>query len=133
QTQTQREATAGVTRAPASPPASPSPQGLSLKDRMEAAWLEQRGRAYAWRIPADDTAMRSVLVDAGNDEAEVLRRWGIALRASFPLCRGVVDLKREWNAYATDAPARPQPQRKGPTRAQDVKWDEQQEGSDGPF
>lgn len=104
-----REGAVGV--APTEPP---------LRDQLEADFAAARGRPYAW-ARRDDDAVGTLLGLPGASWEEIRRRWGIALRTSFPRCRGVADLLREWNSYATDEPTRPK-SAGAPVRAEAVNW-----------
>ena len=76
----------------------------SLRDRMEAAWLKQRGAPYAWGFE-DDMAMRRLL-QLGRPE-EVLARWERALAwQGFPSCASAKDLAKFWNAYLKAQPSK---------------------------
>lgn len=77
-----------------------------LQDRLLAEWQRQRGASYAWNERRDGDALRQLLSLAQGDEGEILRRWSIALATTFPRCRGLADLARDWNAYARPEPVR---------------------------
>lgn len=95
----------------APPPVVPPAVEQPLGEQLDAVFRELRGAEFAWK-QVDRDALRLLLA---HDEAEVLRRWRIALAAKFPFCRGVHDLNREWNSYATGdppgaVPLKPKPQ-----------------------
>lgn len=80
---------------------APPPDTPPLVDQLLDAWRELRGKPYAYRARRDDAAIGEALSQAGGDWAEVVRRWRTALeRKRFPVCNGLADLAKHWNAYA---------------------------------
>lgn len=107
QTQThthkEEEKSAPAARAPLSAAAAAGP---SLSERMCEEFRRQRGALYAW-TRKDDGAVGALLSLSGGNEAEVERRWRIALAwRGFPECATPGELARNWNHYARaqDAP-----------------------------
>lgn len=80
---------------------SASLMGDDLREALEATFLRVKGHKYAWQ-PGDDLATRRLPT---LDVAECCRRFENGLpRARYPLCSGVEDLAKHWNAYATEQP-----------------------------
>lgn len=86
-------------RMPPSPAVLAHADGPTLVDRMGDAFRHERGGEYA-PVRGDEVAMGKLLTLAKSEQAEILRRWKIALRCSYPACNSWVDLARNWNAYA---------------------------------
>lgn len=82
----------------------PTEQPEDLQGALLHTFRNVRGHDYRWQS-ADDMATRQLPV---TDVPEVTRRYAIGLRRSrFPICNGVADLAKHWNAYAADeAPAK---------------------------
>ena len=103
-----------------------APVESSLRDHLEADFKAQKGVAYSWvggRGLVDDNAVIQLLAKPDSSWEEIRRRWRIALKAPFPLCRGLADLSNNWNAYATEQttgpPSKPKDIARGTVRAED--------------
>lgn len=123
ETETETDAGDGDGTPEPPPPARPAPVRLvgGLRDGLDAAYLKAKGVPFDWRRK-DEEAIRALLA---YPEAEVLRRWEIALNAAFPTCLGVFSLVEHWNAYAaprTAGGAGPprRDSRRGVARAEDA-------------
>jgi hypothetical protein len=81
-------------------PSKQMPHRTPLVERVAEVFKAERGADYSPSF-ADEQAGRALLGKGPEDE--VLRRWGIGLRARYPACNGLPDLLRNWNAYATEA------------------------------
>lgn len=79
--------------------------GLDLRDRLTAVFLEEIGHPYAWRT-GDDIACRTLVTLPGFSAPEAARRLAIGLKARFKRTTTVADLVREWNTHAASAPAK---------------------------
>jgi hypothetical protein len=89
-------------KSPTSGNSSARPFPDSLREQMEAAWLEKIGVPYAWGFE-DDQAMR-VLLQKGTD-AEILKRWRKAIVwKEYPTCSNLKALAKHWNDYAKPLP-----------------------------
>lgn len=98
-------------------PAAPGEGVGELADNMGAAWLDRRGVAFAWGLE-EERAVAAALGKPKSGPEEVLRRWRNALEyEAFPVCHGVKDLVRHWNAYATGPP-----RAKGRASERDKDW-----------
>lgn len=76
----------------------PTEQPEDLQGALLHTFRNVRGHDYRWQS-ADDMATRQLPV---TDVPEVTRRYAIGLRRSrFPICNGVADLAKHWNAYAS--------------------------------
>ncbi len=90
---------------------APERQGageLNLRERMERAWMEETGAAYAWRS-SDDLALGAVLPLAKNDWGVIERVWRVAA-TGFPTCSNVATLAKHWNAYAAASAKKSKPE-----------------------
>lgn len=98
----------------------PGPVG-NLRDGIDERWAKHRGGSYAWTF-ADERAVAELLRKSNGGVPEILRRLDNALpRASYPVCNGVGDLNRHWNAYATAGPPqRPKDVTRGRVAAEEV-------------
>lgn len=92
-----------------------------LRDRMDAIWLNQHGKAFAWSFK-EEQALSPALARADGSEEVLLERWARAVAwAGFPTCGGVKDLVTHWNVYGTDPPEkRATGSRKAPVAAEDI-------------
>lgn len=99
------------------------PDVQPLGERMEAVWQERHGSLFAWSAP-EERAVAAALGKAGGDEEAVLLRWRNAVfRDTYPLCCGVADLVRHWNAYGGKLPTRAA---KGRATEADKDWSKPQ-------
>jgi hypothetical protein len=99
-----------------------------LIERMARAFQAARGGTYK-PTPGDEVAMGNLLRLADGDEAEILRRWVMALkRTRYPLCASLVELNKFWPHYAADEPkAAGPPDKRGP-QAVAKDWTQEQAG-----
>lgn len=111
----------------ASPPKPPMPRTaregpvISVLEELKADWLEARGEELATEF-ADERALEKPLAEHGP--ALVRQHWRNGL--SYAKAWQATSVRQlasagHWNAWARPESAAP-PGRKGPTRAQDVKW-----------
>lgn len=96
-----------------------SAQDETLPDVFCRVWKAKRGSEYAWRSK-DDNDSRAALQLAGNSLQEFERVLSQALDRTFPLCRNVADLSREWPTYAGRAPEAP---KRGRATNAEKDWD----------
>lgn len=75
----------------------------TLKDKLERIWAEKRGTppSESWY---SDAALRPAFEKARGDEAVLLRVFSSALDRSFPELIRLVDLGKNWDAYAATRP-----------------------------
>lgn len=103
------------------PDKPPNPRHAPMVARLDALFLEAKGRPYGWD-GRDFKALSDVLEKPGATDEEIEARWVRGLRAEFrERCDTVWDLKDRWNALAGGA--RAPPPRAGGARfiaAQDV-------------
>lgn len=84
-------------RQPPSPAVQAHADGPALCDRMDSVFRQQRGADYA-KGRNDEIALGNLVK---HGDAEVLRRWGIALAwRGYPSCNTWIELAKNWNAYA---------------------------------
>lgn len=83
-----------------------------LRDGLDAIHQKHRGAPVTWTPELE----RALMPLVGRDEAEVLRRWDIALQTPFPRCLTVRELARHWDAYSA-----PPPSTTGPPKARDIR------------
>lgn len=114
----------GVQGEGAVPPAEPT-----LEDQLATAFREARGPDLDFDIsPKDGQKLRLLQAKPKVTDAEILRRWRIALTYQrWPRASCLVDLEAHWNTYATPepqggAPPKPRDFKKGRVGAEEPDW-----------
>jgi hypothetical protein len=93
----------------------------TLAERIGEVFRDATGQEFEW-TPAEEQALAAVLARKGATDEEILRRCGIAFRTRFPRCRGMADLSRHWNAYASPEPTAQPPPGRGRATNADKDW-----------
>lgn len=98
-----------------------------LVDRLNTIFRRTKGTDY---VPdeRDLNASRELMAKARGNEAEIERRWGIALTKRFPACSTLFWLNKNWNDYASaDPPPLAATGTKGRAAEADKDWSQPQE------
>lgn len=84
-------------------PSAPVARVGSLRDGIERLFHESRGAEFSWANGGE----RKIGLLLKHGEAEILRRWEIALGTRYPRCSSIGELVANWDAYAAPEAAAP--------------------------
>lgn len=102
-------------RSKANPEPTGDPRHAPLVLAIVEAHREAKGAPYGFQGGKDARAVSDLLMLADQDPAtqgeaapaEILRRWGIAIRwRGFPACTGLLAFRDNWNAYIREHDAK---------------------------